>query len=71
MCGRTASGKSSLFLSLFGLMKITQGAIMLGNVNLTNLDKQKFTEIRDKLCCVSQEGALFSGSFRHNLDPKG
>ncbi|XP_026479872.1 ATP-binding cassette sub-family C member Sur-like [Ctenocephalides felis] len=71
VCGRTASGKSSLFLSLFGLMKITQGAIMLGNVNLTNLDKQKFTEIRDKLCCVSQEGALFSGSFRHNLDPKG
>ena len=64
--GRTGSGKSTLIKTLFDMVPITGGTIIIDGVNIPNLS---LNFLRKKMCCISQEPFLFHGSIRENLDP--
>ncbi|GJC97830.1 ABC transporter [Colletotrichum higginsianum] len=81
ICGRTgrpcdeklanksvASGKSSLLLSLLGMVDESTGRIVLDNVDLALVPKDV---TRQKLTCLTQDPFLFGGSVRLNADPHG
>uniref|UniRef100_A0A1A9WKE0 Uncharacterized protein n=1 Tax=Glossina brevipalpis TaxID=37001 RepID=A0A1A9WKE0_9MUSC len=66
ICGRTGSGKSSLVLSLFGMMQITSGCIYIDGIDISQIHPD---EIRIRLSIIPQDVHLFSTTIRENLDP--
>lgn len=64
--GRTASGKSTLAMSLFRVVDIVSGQICIDDVNIATIHTD---EIRTRLSCIPQEVMLFNGTIRENLDP--
>lgn len=64
ICGRTGSGKSSLLLTLFRLLDLDSGYIVLDGVNIANIPRNL---LRSRLIAVPQEPTIFSGSLRSNL----
>uniref|UniRef100_A0A1A9ZP07 ATP-binding cassette sub-family C member Sur n=1 Tax=Glossina pallidipes TaxID=7398 RepID=A0A1A9ZP07_GLOPL len=68
ICGRTGSGKSSLALSLFGMMQITSGSIYIDGIDISQIHPD---EIRTRLSIIPQDVHLFSTTIRENLDPNG
>ena len=68
ICGRTGSGKSSLALSLFGVMRVVEGGITIDNVDISTIHTD---ELRSRLSIIPQDVMLFSGTIRENLDPRG
>ena len=63
-----ASGKTSLLLSLFGMVEESTGRIVLDGVDLALVPKDV---TRQKLTCLTQDPFLFGGSVRLNADPHG
>ncbi|KAH6661422.1 ABC transporter [Truncatella angustata] len=68
ICGRTGSGKTSLLLSLLGMVEESTGRIVLDDVDLALVPKDV---TRQKLTCLTQDPFLFGGSVRLNADPYG
>ncbi|XP_053691966.1 ATP-binding cassette sub-family C member Sur [Sabethes cyaneus] len=68
ICGRTGSGKSSLALSLFGVLELVDGRILIDDVDIAGIHSE---ELRSRLSIIPQEVVLFGGSLRENLDPRG
>ncbi|CAL8080361.1 unnamed protein product [Orchesella dallaii] len=68
VCGRTGSGKSSLFTALFRMLDSFDGDITIDTVNIKHLSLK---DLRTRLCIIPQDPLIFSGSLRENLDPKG
>ncbi|KAL0775782.1 hypothetical protein CaCOL14_007069 [Colletotrichum acutatum] len=68
ICGRTGSGKTSLLLSLLGMVEESTGKIVLDDVDLALVHKDV---TRQKLTCLTQDPFLFGGSVRLNADPHG
>ncbi|KAH8671415.1 ABC transporter [Xylariales sp. PMI_506] len=68
ICGRTGSGKTSLLLSLLGMVEESTGRIVLDDVDLVLVPKDV---TRQKLTCLTQDPFLFGGSVRLNADPHG
>ncbi|XP_041456122.1 ATP-binding cassette sub-family C member 10-like [Lytechinus variegatus] len=66
--GRTGSGKSTLFLVLFRMVKIQEGSVTIDGVDLSQLSLE---DVRSKLAIIPQDPFLFSASVRKNLDPVG
>ena len=66
VCGRTGSGKSSLFLAIMRAFEINEGHILINNVDTRELDLKK---LREKISIISQDPFLFFGTLRENLDP--
>lgn len=64
--GRTGAGKSSLALTLFRLLELTKGRILVDGVNLAMLGLH---DIRSRFTIIPQDPVLFSGTLRLNLDP--
>ncbi|GFR41482.1 hypothetical protein Agub_g2173, partial [Astrephomene gubernaculifera] len=64
--GRTGSGKSSLMLTLFRLIDVTRGRILLDGRDTASLG---LDALRRQLAIIPQDPVLFSGSLRSNLDP--
>ncbi|KAK3750705.1 hypothetical protein QZH41_005748 [Actinostola sp. cb2023] len=64
--GRTGSGKSSLFLVLFRMVKIQEGVVIVDGVVVASLPLEAF---RSRLAIIPQDPFLFSGSVRSNMDP--
>ncbi|XP_060081600.1 ATP-binding cassette sub-family C member 10-like [Ylistrum balloti] len=64
--GRTGSGKSSLFQTLFRTVEINSGDITVDEVNILQLNLK---DIRRHLTVIPQDPFLFSGNVRENLDP--
>ncbi|XP_069116796.1 ATP-binding cassette sub-family C member 10-like [Argopecten irradians] len=64
--GRTGSGKSSLFQTLFRTVEISSGDITIDGVYIQQLDLK---DVRRHMAVIPQDPFLFSGSVRENLDP--
>ncbi|XP_065061425.1 ATP-binding cassette sub-family C member 10-like [Rhopilema esculentum] len=66
ICGRTGSGKSSLFSVLFRMVPLESGAIRIDGVNAINIPLKV---LRSKIAIIPQDPFLFDGSIRDNIDP--
>lgn len=65
ICGRTGSGKSSLFVILLRLTELTSGHVVVGNVRVTDTSLEN---LRRFITIIPQDPVLFSGSIRKNID---
>ncbi|KAI4882036.1 hypothetical protein NFI96_012507 [Prochilodus magdalenae] len=66
--GRTGSGKSTLFLTLFRMVELNQGRILLDGEDISRVG---LSQLRSRLAIIPQDPFLFSSSIRENLDPSG
>lgn len=64
--GRTGAGKSSMMNSLFRLVEIESGSIM---IDAHDIHRFGLNDLRKSLGIIPQTPILFSGSIRFNLDP--
>ncbi|KAM0563460.1 hypothetical protein ACHAPJ_001181 [Fusarium lateritium] len=68
ICGRTASGKSSLFLALLRLLDPSSGGITIDGISLASLPRET---IRSRLITLTQDHFVLPGTIRQNVDPLG
>ncbi|KAJ3526432.1 hypothetical protein NM208_g11192 [Fusarium decemcellulare] len=68
ICGRTGSGKSSLFLVLLRLLDPSSGNISIDDLPLASLRRDA---IRSRLIALTQEQFTLPGTVCHNMDPLG
>lgn len=62
--GSTGSGKSTLVQLLMHFYDISEGSIMIGSCDISNLQSHK---LREKIAFVSQKPILFTGTIEENL----
>lgn len=62
--GPSGQGKSTLLKLLIGLLKPTEGAIYINNIDLTRLDPNEY---RKMLGVIMQDDSLLSGTIRENI----
>ena len=66
ICGRTGSGKSSLFSALLRLLDLDSGSIKIDGIDLSTVPREL---IRSRIIAIPQDPFILTGSVRLNLDP--
>ncbi|KAF9472565.1 multidrug resistance-associated ABC transporter [Pholiota conissans] len=66
--GRTGAGKSSLLQALFRTVELHAGSVEIDGQNIRDMGLQV---LRNQLALVPQDGTLFLGTLRENIDPLG
>ncbi|KAK6917100.1 ABC transporter-like, ATP-binding domain [Dillenia turbinata] len=64
--GRTGAGKSSMINTLFRMVELERGRILIDDCDIA---KFGLTDLRKVLGIIPQAPVLFSGTVRFNLDP--
>ncbi|PQE21513.1 ABC multidrug transporter protein [Rutstroemia sp. NJR-2017a BVV2] len=64
--GRTGSGKSSLILTLFRMLELKIGDILIDNISISTLRRQS---VRCSFITIPQEPYFMSGTVGFNADP--
>ncbi|KAH8811062.1 putative ABC transporter [Xylogone sp. PMI_703] len=64
ICGRSGSGKSSLVQSIFRLLEITQGRVLIDKIDITSMPRDV---LRSRLAIVPQEPFFVPGTIKRNL----
>lgn len=64
ICGRTGSGKSSLVMSLFHMISVSQGKILIDEVDLMTIPLKV---MRSRLSIIPQDVIMFTGTIRYLL----
>jgi ABC-type multidrug transport system fused ATPase/permease subunit len=65
LIGRTGSGKSTFFQSLFRFIEAESGQIDIDGVNIASVPLER---LRRSLAIIPQDPTLFMGTIRNNLD---
>ncbi|KAM5387652.1 hypothetical protein ACJA88_000912 [Fusarium oxysporum] len=68
ICGRTGSGKSSIFLAFLRILDSTSGSIIIDGISLSSVPRET---IRSRLITLTQDQFVLPGTVRHNVDPLG
>jgi len=70
ICGRTGAGKSSI---LIALLRLADPECMGGTIAIDGVDTARIgvSDLRLGIAVIPQEGTLFAGTLRFNLDPLG
>lgn len=63
--GRTGSGKTTLFQTLFRFIDIERGSILLDGIDIASIP---LDELRSSIAVIPQDPTLFVGTVRSNLD---
>ncbi|ODV96481.1 hypothetical protein PACTADRAFT_75600 [Pachysolen tannophilus NRRL Y-2460] len=66
ICGRTGAGKSSIMTALYRLCEITEGEIIIDQVDISKIGLET---LRSHLAIIPQDPIMFSSTLRKNLDP--
>ena len=67
-CGRTGSGKSSIFSLFLKFFSYQKGEILFENKGISLWNTK---ELRKKIAMIPQNGFLYKGTLKENLDPSG
>lgn len=65
LIGRTGSGKSTIFQTVYRFVDIASGDIFL---NGRSIQKMRLDDLRKQLAVIPQDPVLFMGSLRANID---
>lgn len=65
LIGRTGSGKSTIFQSVYRFVDIVSGEILLDNKSIHQIPLKR---VRKNLAVIPQDPALFMGTLRSNID---
>lgn len=66
--GRTGSGKSTLFQTMYRFLELESGRILIDGVDIASVPLNR---LRKSLAIIPQDPTLFMGSLRRNLDRDG
>jgi ABC-type multidrug transport system fused ATPase/permease subunit len=66
--GRTGSGKSTLFQTMYRFLELESGRILIDGVDIASVPLNR---LRKALAIIPQDPTLFMGSLRRNLDRDG
>lgn len=66
ICGPSGSGKSSVIATLFRMLEISSGEILIDGLDITRIDRG---DLRMHINAIPQDAFLFKGTIRQNLDP--
>ena len=62
LVGRTGAGKSTIMMALFRIVELSQGEVLIDDVNITDVSKN---ELRSKLTLIPQDPVLSDITWIH------